>query len=63
MRDLSDETEVICPYCGECFTIGVDASVEQQSYIEDCYVCCRPIQFTVRCEEGRLVAVEAARSD
>lgn len=58
----SIETEVCCPFCGEFFTIVVDGSVDQQSYIEDCFVCCRPIQFSVVCSDGELVSVEAVRS-
>ncbi len=36
-----------CPYCGEIIEIVVDSSVDEQTYIEDCSVCCRPIQLTV----------------
>ncbi|MGE0614424.1 MAG: CPXCG motif-containing cysteine-rich protein [Bacteriovoracia bacterium] len=39
----------------------MDTSEDHHSYIEDCYVCCRPIQFTVICEGGELVSIEAAR--
>ena len=35
-----------CPYCGERISMILDLSVEAQSYIEDCEVCCRPIQIT-----------------
>lgn len=57
------ETGVTCPFCGEEFTIVVDCSVDgSQTYIEDCYVCCRPIQFQVECAEGELVSVGIARS-
>jgi hypothetical protein len=46
------ETQVQCPFCFEEFTIVVDCSVAGvQSYIEDCYVCCRPIQFRIECGE------------
>jgi hypothetical protein len=55
------ETEVDCPFCGEMITIFVDPSQERQSYIEDCSVCCRPIQFQVECEEGELVSVSPGR--
>ncbi len=55
------ETEVDCPFCGEAFTIVVDTSVEEQTYIEDCYVCCRPIQFTITCEEGELISIDTGR--
>jgi hypothetical protein len=34
-----DETEVECPYCGESFSIAVDTSIDEQTYIEDCFVC------------------------
>lgn len=36
-----------CPYCFETISMILDTSVEeQQSYIEDCEVCCQPIQIT-----------------
>jgi len=42
-----DERTVQCPYCGESISILIDDSVPQQNYIEDCEVCCRPINFDV----------------
>lgn len=42
-----EETKVACPYCGETIEVLIDCSVEQQTYIEDCQVCCRPIGFDV----------------
>jgi hypothetical protein len=56
------EAEVRCPFCGEQFTIIVDTSQDEQTYIEDCFVCCRPIQFTIRCEDGELVSVDEGRT-
>jgi len=38
---------VACPYCGEPIEIVIDDSVEHQQYIEDCSVCCRPINVEV----------------
>jgi Cysteine-rich CPXCG len=46
MLDLSPR-DIQCPYCGENIEILLDCSIEQQSYIEDCQVCCRPIEFHV----------------
>lgn len=37
-----------CPYCFEWITIIVDCSVSEQQYIEDCQVCCRPIEILAR---------------
>lgn len=45
---MHTETERIgCPYCGEVVEVVLDPSVEEQEYIEDCYVCCRPMILTV----------------
>ena len=44
------EKSVQCPYCGENIELLVDQSVPQQNYIEDCQVCCRPINFDVLIE-------------
>lgn len=43
------ETKSIqCPYCWETFESVIDCSVDEQEYVEDCYVCCRPIVFRVK---------------
>lgn len=42
-----ESTNVYCPYCGELNELLIDTSVPEQEYIEDCYVCCRPIQVRV----------------
>ena len=58
---LEISTEVACPYCGETITLLLDPSVEAQSYIEDCSVCCQPMNVSYRVEDGELaeVSVEA----
>jgi len=38
---------VPCPYCGETNEIDIELLDEKQSFIEDCTVCCRPIQIVV----------------
>lgn len=40
-------TDITCPYCGEQFELIVDPSVPSQTYVEDCYICCAPINLTV----------------
>ncbi|MBF1999460.1 MAG: CPXCG motif-containing cysteine-rich protein [Synechococcales cyanobacterium C42_A2020_086] len=40
---MQTTAEYICAYCGESNLTFVDFSAgEQQSYVEDCQVCCRP---------------------
>ena len=41
-----------CPYCGEQAEAVLDLSGGDQTYIEDCPVCCRPIVFTLQ-TDGR----------
>ena len=41
------EHAIQCPYCGEEITVLIDCSVSSQAYIEDCQVCCQPINFSV----------------
>ncbi|MCH8060729.1 MAG: CPXCG motif-containing cysteine-rich protein [Proteobacteria bacterium] len=45
--NILTEQIVQCPYCGENIDLLVDQSVPQQTYVEDCQVCCRPINFDV----------------
>ena len=40
--------DIDCPYCGEPNLLAIDASAGAQRYIEDCQVCCRPIEFELR---------------
>lgn len=59
---MLDAFAMSCPYCGEPIDILVDASAGDQYYIEDCQVCCRPINVSVQVDEQGEPAV-ALRSD
>lgn len=37
----------------------IDYSVPHQSYVEDCEVCCNPIQITVSISDGTLEGFDA----
>ena len=50
---------ISCPYCGESIDLVIDDSVEEQQYIEDCHVCCRPINVSVTTDEEGMLAVQA----
>ncbi|MCC5850959.1 MAG: CPXCG motif-containing cysteine-rich protein [Verrucomicrobia bacterium] len=38
-----DTLQITCPYCWQPLEISFDPSVPEQSYVEDCEVCCRPM--------------------
>jgi len=57
------ERNISCPYCGEGQTILVDNSLPEQSYVEDCQVCCRPIVLDVSVDVDGDVIVNARREN
>lgn len=54
---------ISCPCCGETIEVLVDPSVEQQSYVEDCQVCCRPMNMTVTVDDSGFAHVHAQSED
>ncbi len=54
-----EEHEFQCPYCWEPISMLLDTSQTKQQYIEDCEVCCNPIQISVQFEEQTLVSFQA----
>ena len=56
---MSPEKRIGCPYCGQTISIIVDDSVPEQTYIEDCEVCCRPILMHATVDSDGDVMVDA----
>lgn len=52
-----------CPYCGEPNVLEVDRSEADQDLIEDCSVCCRPVELRCHIDESGAVSVLAHRDD
>jgi len=48
-----------CPYCWENISMLLDPSVANTIYIEDCEVCCRPIQIVASFDEQELIHFSA----
>ena len=58
-----EESRITCPYCWEQIWIQLDLSVAGQEYIEDCQVCCRPIEIRYSVADDALEGVTATRAD
>jgi hypothetical protein len=43
-----------CPHCGETINLTLDLSEPEQSYIEDCPVCCKPMMVSYSAADGEL---------
>jgi transcription elongation factor Elf1 len=54
-----DEHFFQCPYCWEQISMLIDASQRQQVYIEDCEICCNPIQLSVTIENQEIISFQA----
>lgn len=52
------ETFFSCPHCWQEISMLLDPAYSQ-TYIEDCEVCCNPIELSVVFEEGELQSFEA----
>ncbi len=60
---MIESVTIHCPYCGEGYETTVDLSAGSQSYIEDCAVCCRPIEIVLRVDDdGELLDI-STRTD
>jgi len=48
-----------CPYCWEEISMVLDTSVTTQTYVEDCEVCCNPIEVKYTIEDGAILDFRA----
>lgn len=48
-----------CPYCWEEISVLLDTSVASQNYIEDCEVCCNPLEITACFSNQELIDFSA----
>jgi hypothetical protein len=55
---------VHCPYCGEGFETSADASAGPCKYVEDCQVCCQPMEMELKVDDnGEFAELLARRGD
>ncbi len=50
-----------CPYCWKEISFILDISVNEQTYIEDCEVCCNPIEVKYEAADGEITMFEAIK--
>lgn len=48
-----------CPHCWEEISMILDTSIYQQTYIEDCEVCCNPIEIKPSFTDGELIGFDS----
>lgn len=52
--------DIQCPHCWEHITIALDVLEPGQHYIEDCQVCCRPLEIDYTVTQGVLASLSVA---
>lgn len=52
-----------CPYCFESGLKLVDFTIRSQNFIEDCEVCCNPIDFNIELKDGTITSFDAIQID
>jgi transcription elongation factor Elf1 len=57
------EKSIVCPYCGETLDVLIDLTDLDEQYIEDCQVCCKPINFMVSEDNQGEVTVSVYSDD
>lgn len=59
-----NEIHIQCPYCFQAITVLLDTGIyENTTIIEDCEVCCRPIEITYDVYEGEILSYDYERVD
>ena len=61
--NLIEGHDATCPHCWETISLTLDLSIPDQSYIEDCPVCCKPMLVSYSAEDGELVEVRVDATD
>ena len=62
MHNYLHNEQITCPYCGEQLEILIDISAGRQEYIEDCQVCCAPIEIAIELTtSGQLLGIQCKR--
>ena len=61
--NLLQGRDATCPHCGETIELTLDLSVPEQSYIEDCPVCCRPMSVSYRASDGEIDELNVESAD
>jgi formate dehydrogenase maturation protein FdhE len=62
-----EETSATCPYCSSPISLIIETFSGGQTYVEDCEVCCKPMQITFKVSNaggsGRVKNLSVRRLD
>jgi hypothetical protein len=60
---LIEGHDATCPHCWETIELTLDLSVPEQSYIEDCPVCCKSMLVSFVAVDGEVAELRVEAAD
>jgi len=51
-----------CPHCWQQISMLIDNSISEESFIEDCEVCCNPLELNVEFNDKELSSFDVKQS-
>jgi len=54
-----EEIQFQCPYCYSSISMLLESLYSNQTYIEDCEVCCKPIEVSYKTLNGEITQFNA----
>ena len=55
--------DAACPHCWETINLTIDLSAPEQSYVEDCPVCCKPMRVAYTAGDGAVTSLSVESAD
>ena len=55
---MQESENIQCPFCGQTFALAVDTTQPSQCFVVDCEICCRPMEISLRCEDGEVLDLD-----
>lgn len=62
MHEPVQEYRLTCPWCWEVYSLWLESEADKVELIEDCQVCCHPIQLRLRTALNGDISLEVERA-
>jgi hypothetical protein len=60
---MEEEYFFDCPYCWQEISMLIDPYSGDQTYIEDCEICCNPIEISYEVLDNVVISFEAKKME
>lgn len=60
---MEEDVTITCPHCWQQSVIRIDLSAGSQRYVQDCEVCCNPLEVEFTVSGAEITALEVRPLD